>query len=475
MPRVTDNSYPLHAAADMDDDDVALVVRDGEVGRLARAGMRDWLRSDAGVRAIVAAMLQPGDGVQITPLGESLTLTINVNVGGGTDIDWTNGAGPVVTAPNGTKYRVGVSNAGAITLTALGVPTLTTGGFATGTVLSTPITTDLNLMASVKPGGWVRSDYSWKTIQPTSAASFTWTEPDARIDAVHAAGMKVLAMLGYSPAWANGGQTDDKFPPASGFTAQWQEFCRQFALRYIPRGVTVFELWNEANLQRFWKPAPNIADYVNRVLVPGAAGLRAAATSLGVSITIITAGTAPATNNGTNIDPRTWVTGLYSNSGKAHFDALGHHPYTWPFSPDENIAVAPGSFSPNQWNTMIQTRDLRATMLANTDGAKKIWATEVGLPSRDAAPTYPTTGHQNFVSHTLMATRIAQIADFWFGMPTGGDLGWAGPLIWYQHRNQSAEPLGTNTEGGFGIVYNSGTDKPNGVRAALQAKLAQYA
>jgi hypothetical protein len=476
MPRVTDSSYPSFGAGDLDDDDVALIVKDNEVGRADRAAMRDWLRTDAAIRTLIGQTLVPGNGVQITPDGATLTLTINVNIGGGEDIEWINGAGPVVTAPNGTKYRLGVSNAGALTLTALGaVATTPKTGFATGTVWSTPLSTDHNLMSSIAPAGFVRSDFSWKVVQPNNAGEFIWTTYDARIAATNAVGMKTLAMLGYSPGWANGGNTlDDKFPPAVGFTDEWQEYCRRFAERYIPQGVRHFELWNEPNLQRFWKPAPNVADYVNRVLIPGAAGLRAAATAAGVTITVITAGTAPALN-GTNVDPRTWYTGVYSNGGKNHFDAIGHHPYTWPFPPGQDSHIPPGSFSPNQWNTMIQTLAIRQTMLTNTDGAKKIWATEVGAPSRDAAPTYPTTGHQNFVSHTTLATRINEITDYWYALPSGSDLGWAGPIIWYQHRNQSAEPLGTNTEGGFGIVYNSGTDKPNGVRAALTAKFAQYA
>jgi hypothetical protein len=431
------------------------------------------------------------------------------------------------------------------------------GGIATGTVLSTPLSTDFSLIASIVPGGFVRSDFSWKTVQPTSSASFTWTTYDSRIAAANTAGLETLAMLGYSPPWANGAFADDKYPPAAGFEDEWQAFCNAFATRYIPLGVKVYELWNEANLSRFWTPGPNIADYVNRVLIPGANGLRAAATALGESITILTAGTAPASNgtittrtvtnkaltsnvatlttsvahgltvgktvkvalspadpvfdgvytvastpttttfsyvktnanvtsaavggtaafgSGVNIDPRWWVDGLYSHGGKNYFDAVAHHPYTWPYPPNSNSGVAPGDIA--QWNTMLQTRDIRRAMLANGDAAKLVWATEVGLPSRDASPTYPTTGHQNFVSHSLMVTRIAEIFAEWFNLATDPlDDDWVGPLIWYQHRNQSVEPLGTNTEGGFGVVYNDGTNKPGSPspRQALANAFTSYA
>jgi hypothetical protein len=334
---------------------------------------------------------------------------------------------------------------------------------------------DLALIDSIVPGGFVRSDYTWATVQPRrdpDPRTWSWSTYDARIAAVHAAGLRVLAMLGYTPSWANGGSPDDKRPPAPGFTDHWRQFCEQFARRYIPAGVTVFEVWNEPNLTRFWTTGPNVTDYVRRVLAPCATGLRTAAAALATPITIITGGTAPATN-GTNVDPRTWVTGLYANGAQPYFDAIGHHPYTWPYPPQQNAAMAPGSFTPNQWNAMIQTADLRATMLRHGDADKQIWATEVGLPSRDAEPTYPTAGHQGFVSNDLMVTRIDEIFTAWFGMATAADPDWIGPLIWYQHRNQASSAAGV--EGGFGVTYSSGADKPGTARTPRQALTDAFA
>jgi hypothetical protein len=205
------------------------------------------------------------------------------------------------------------------------------------------------------------------------------------------------------------------------------------------------------------------------VLIPCSTGLRAAAAVRHAVITIVTAGTAPATD-GPNIDPRTWVAGLYASGGRPYFDAIGHHPYTWPYPPDQNAAVPPASRDPNQWNAMIQTKDIRATMVHNGDAGKQVWATEVGVPSRAEPPTYPASGHQGFVSFDLLATRIEQIFSAWFGMPTPDDPGWVGPLIWYQHRDQSRAPIGANTEGGFGVTDHQGVAKPTAgmtPRAAL--------
>jgi hypothetical protein len=507
VPRATDTSYPF--ADSPDDDDWSLFIQDGTFRRISKANLKTWLGVDGTV-----------------------------------DVVYSAGAGPVLTAANGEQFRLTVSNTGVPQAVALSQPQ---GGIATGVVLSSPLSTDFNLISGMVPGGFLRSDYSWKVAEGTQG-SYSWGTFDTRIAAINAAGLRTLAMLGYSPTWANGGNADDKVAPLAGFEDEWQEYCRRFAERYIPQGVTVFELWNEPNITTFWKPTPNVYDYVNRILIPGANGLRAAADALGVGITILSAGTAPASSGtvtqrtvtnkaltsnvatlttsvahgytvgrivdvrgvdstfdggymitatpttttfsyvkvaadvastadtgtadsgtGTNIDPRMFAHGVYGNGGRDYFDAYAHHPYTWPFPPNQDDSIAFGSYNPNQWNTMVQTRRIREIMVTYGDSAKRIWATEVGAPSRDASPTYPTTGHQNFVSHATLATRINEIFDYWFALEG------AGPLIWYQHRNQASEPLGTNTEGGFGIVYNSGTDKPNGVRSAITAKFAQYA
>lgn len=353
-----------------------------------------------------------------------------------------------------------------------GTATVPMGGIATGAVSSSPRSVDLALIASIVPGGFVRSDYSWSTAQPRPDR-WSWSAHDARIDEVHAAGLEVLAMLGYTPSWANGGSRDDKRPPAPAFVGHWRRYCYEFARRYIPRGVTVFEVWNEPNLTRFWTTGPDVGDYVRLVLAPCSSGLRAAAGALEAHITILTGGTAPAVD-GRNVDPRTWTAGLYAAGARPYFDAIAHHPYTWPHSPFDNERMAPDSVAPNQWNAMVQTKVIRATMLRHGDAAKQVWATEVGLPSRSAGPTYPRAGSRGFVSADLMATRIDEIFDAWFGLASASDPAWVGPLIWYQHRDQSVDPE-DDVEDGFGVVDHQGDDKRGSGRTPRQALTAAFA
>ena len=247
--------------------------------------------------------------------------------------------------------------------------------------------------------------------------TWSWSTYDARVAAIHAAGLRGPAMLGYT---RRGRTVAPPTTSARRHRVHWPgSVLQQFAKRYIPAGVTVFEVWNEPNLTRFWTTGPNVtATYgaCSTVRDRSSQGCRDA----GTSITIITGGTAPATN-GTNIDPRTWVTGLYSNGAQPYFDAIGHHPYTWPYPPYQNAAMAPGSFVPNQWNSMIQTLDMRATMLRHGDVDKQIWATEVVIALAGCWSDVPDPGHQNFVSNDLMATRSTRSSPHgsgWRQLPT---------------------------------------------------------
>ena len=91
---------------------------------------------------------------------------------------------------------------------------------------------------------------------------------------------------------------------------------------------------------------------------------------------------------------------MYANGAKGYFDALGHHPYCFP--------AAPGDAQ--NWSGWYQmygpSNSLRATMTANGDGGKKIWATEFGY--RRTAPRERTCRRRSRPVHDegLCALRL---------------------------------------------------------------------
>lgn len=121
--------------------------------------------------------------------------------------------------------------------------------------------------------GWVRIDLNWYDAEPTQGA-YDWARFDALMAAAAAKNLKVLAVLGYTPAWASagdtkGGGTLNDVPRAGTFAP----FVTAAVNRY-KASVTHFEIWNEPNLEQFFEGSPQ--DYIDRVLVPGADAVHAA-------------------------------------------------------------------------------------------------------------------------------------------------------------------------------------------------------
>ncbi len=280
---------------------------------------------------------------------------------------------------------------------------------------------------------YIRVDLAWSVIQSSNSSTWNWTNYDRVINAIVAKGFKVIALPTYAPAWANGGYADDKYPPTSSHATDWYNFVKACADRYIPKGVDAWELWNEPNITAFWKPTANVANYTNIVLKQGSNAIRTSASVQGKTVTIITAGLSPAATNGSDISPVDFVTGIYANGGKTYFDAVGHHPYCFPSSP--NVTEA--------WSAFQQTININQVMVNNGDGSKKIWGTEVG---------YHTGSSGDGVTQALQAQYLTEAYTRW------NSWSFTGPLIWYSYQDTGTNP--NDREQNFGMKTYSGTYKP---------------
>lgn len=108
------------------------------------------------------------------------------------------------------------------------------------------------IIAQMKAAGisWIRMDAEWWTVQPTQNGGFDWSVPDATANIMLAAGMNLVILLNTSPVWAR------RAVNVSPLFSPWQTpnptlyaaFCAAAATHYAAKGVHVFELWNEPNL-----------------------------------------------------------------------------------------------------------------------------------------------------------------------------------------------------------------------------------
>ena len=188
--------------------------------------------------------------------------------------------------------------------------------------------------------------------------------------------MKVLGIIAYSPKWARGPDcpagTTHCLPARA---EDYSTFAKVVAARYgnfssnpVLRGsVQAWQVWNE----------PNHYPFVQKVNVPLYTLMLKqsflAIKSVDWAASVVAGGSSPAPDDpgGKDMSPASFLSAIYLWGGKGYFDAWGHHPYSFPCSPG----------TVTSWNAFQQTLSLHWIMGANGDGAKRIWATEIGAPT----------------------------------------------------------------------------------------------
>jgi hypothetical protein len=194
-------------------------------------------------------------------------------------------------------------------------------------------------------------------------------------------------------------------------------------------GVHTWEIWNEPNNPDFWRPSANVAQYAT-LLSDTYAAIKAA----DPTATVLTGGTSPESTTTTSLSPIDFLNGLYANGAGGQFDAVAHHPYTFPVMPATGDVWS-------AWSQMNDTNpSLRSVMTAHGDSAKKIWATEYGAPTNEVTEAQQSAmiaaAYQDFESYS-----------------------WAGPLFVYSYKDRGTDA--SNREDWFGLMRYDGSYKPS--------------
>jgi hypothetical protein len=289
---------------------------------------------------------------------------------------------------------------------------------------------DRTLQITREAGVWaVRVDVDWSRIEEQRGRR-DWSDVDRVIHAVRAHGMCAHGLLTYAPAWAaDPGQRAEGsyFAPRPDMFAQ---FASDTATRYR-HGVQVWEIWNEPNTIRFFKPEPDPARY-GALLAAAYTAIK----SVGADLTVVSGGLAPAEDNGRDIAPTSFLRGLYHTGANHFFDAFGIHPYTYP--------ALPNDLSTSAWNTALRLRDMHDTMVDGGDPAKRIWVTECGAPTGTASVA---------VSDALQADTLR------IALRAARDVSWLGPAFVYSIRDSGTDA--SDPEQNFGILRHDLSPKPS--------------
>jgi polysaccharide biosynthesis protein PslG len=279
---------------------------------------------------------------------------------------------------------------------------------------------------------WIRIDLNWSLIQRGGPTSYDWEPFDRIVSAARSRGLRVLAVVQYTPAWARPGTPDSSYPPAD--LSTYAAFCRAAAEHYAPMGVHHWEIWNEPNIF-FWKPQPDPARYAAMLKLAYPAIKDADPSAFVVSAGLSPYGAYGNTASGF-MNPLTFLERMYAAGAADNFDALGWHPYEY----------TGFSFHPSSaWSQLSETSlSARSLMIANGDGDKQIWGTEYG------APTGTGSG---------AISEAAQAALVHDGYAKWKSWSWSGPLFWHSYRDEGSNL--SSIDQNLGLVRHDFSPKPS--------------
>lgn len=313
---------------------------------------------------------------------------------------------------------------------------------------------------------WVKQQVEWKRYEP-SKGQYDWAPLDRIIDAAGAANINVLFSVVKAPAWARPAGDTDEGPPSN--PADYADFVGKLAERYRGR-LGAIEVWNEQNLYYEWGGRGHKLSASRYVQILAAAynAIKAADPNI---VVVSGAPTPTGVNDGDiAIDDLTYLQQMY-NAGLARYsDAIGAHPSGYNNPPDADWSsysrpgVSFGASGHPSWFFRGTMEGFRNIMVANGDGGKQVWPTELGWASVDGTGASPAKGYEyaqdnSEQNQAEFIVRAYQIAKSW---------GWVGPMFLWNLNFAPVAGAG-DEKAAFGIVRADW-----GRRAAFNA-LAQMA
>ncbi|MBI4600703.1 MAG: cellulase family glycosylhydrolase [Planctomycetes bacterium] len=258
--------------------------------------------------------------------------------------------------------------------------------------------------------GWVRMDFAWEAVERDKGA-YRFDGYDELVEGLAARGLRALFILDYSNRLY---ETDRSVRTVEGREA-FARFAAAAAARYRGRGVR-WEVWNEPNLEQFWKPQPAAGDYA--ALAAGAAkAIRAADPEASIL--------APATSG----FPWSFLEEVFSRGLLEHVDEVSVHPYR--------------SMSPE--TAREDYARLRELIARHAPPGRRV-------PIVSGEWGYSTWHHGGIaVSEELQAAYAARM--FLVNLSEGIPLS-----IWYDWANDGPDPR--ETEHNFGLVSLDRSPKP---------------
>jgi polysaccharide biosynthesis protein PslG len=272
-----------------------------------------------------------------------------------------------------------------------------------------PKAEDLDMIKEAQIG-WVRVDLTWNWVEP-KPKQYKWERIDRLVREAEERGVDILAIIGYTPAWAS--QSGDIHDPPRD-VKEWQEFVRTIVSRYKGR-INYWTLWNEPNSRTFFRGS--CEQFISEVLIPGAAAVREANPDAKV------VGPDLAHLKGAKWD--VWLEEILVKASD-DIDILSHHCYK--SKPKKVKRMLQGVVPP--WDPPAVRRIIEKTGCVK----KQFWLTEVGWRT-------------NKISEEKQGDYII---DF---LKRTESMGWVDKIFIYELKDSPLEP-------GFGLLRENRDPKP---------------
>ncbi len=278
---------------------------------------------------------------------------------------------------------------------------------------------------------WSREEIFWDKVQREPGGPFQWSgdgsgfyDYEHSVGAQVAAGIRILGLLDYNPAWFKG-----QNPPPEAWIKEWGDYVYA-TVAHFGRGGAIkhWEIWNEPNLtvSGYESGLYKIEDYA-RVLRVAHDAARAA----DPQAVIVLGGMAAVWSyppSPTTYDYFDYLDALGKLGAWDSFDILAVHPYR-PDAPE-------GAPWRRDHSATFPEEMARLDVLMQRYGAKPVWLTEVGWASSRGWPG---------VSEDQQAQFLARLYVMALAQPS------VEKVFWYDFRNDTAPSAAYDKP-----VYNDG-------------------
>lgn len=236
--------------------------------------------------------------------------------------------------------------------------------------------------------GWIRQGFAWSEIEPQKGVYWdakyqqdAWAKFDEIVALAEQNGVRIIARLDHTPAWARPSGTEPTAPPSD--PIDFGNFIFEFVSRYRGR-IGFIQIWNEPNLAREWGGTIDPGGYAELLAIAARSAREA-----DPNIVILSAPMAMTTeNSGRAMDELTYWQALYDLGIGDSFDIMSANAYglSEPYDAPPDPSVL----------NVRRVELLRELAVRNGDSEKSIWFNEYGW---NAAPS-------DFLEDELIWSRV---------------------------------------------------------------------